>query len=482
MTTNHLSRPAAGESAGPTRENQATGVACAVLMPHAPILVPDVGGERGGAAQASCRAMRDAAACVMSFRPDTLVLISPHSPRRPRAFGLWAGERLHGSFAQFNASGAKVSLPNDTDLARAIVAEAKIRDLATWMIDDRTLDHGALVPLWFLAAAGWAGPTVVLSLNYPQEGGLDELGEAIAAAARASHRRAAIVASGDMSHRLTREAPCGFHPRAFQFDETFMGLVRDGAYHEIENLDPELRELAAEDAVDSTVIAAAAVNWRTTGHKVLNYEGPFGVGYGVAILFAEESNPAGLPPSPALSSSRQGGILPGLARQSVTAALRGDSGQPPAASGDYLSARRGVFVTLHERNGKLRGCCGTFLPACDNVVAETWRSARAAAFHDPRFPPVEAGELPNLHFEVSVLHSLEKISSAAQLDPARYGVVVSTGDGRRGLLLPGLADIKTSGQQVGFARKKAGIGPDEPVMLQRFQSDHFEEQAGGDYA
>jgi AmmeMemoRadiSam system protein A len=445
-------------------------------MPHAPILVPEVGGERGGAAQASCQAMREAAACVMSFRPETLVLISPHSPRQPRAFGVWAGERLQGSFAQFKASRAQVSLPNDTQLAHAIVTEARNRNLATWMIHDRTLDHGALVPLWFLAEAGWAGPTIVLSLNYPEGGGLGELGEAIAAAARVSHRRMAIVASGDMSHRLTPGAPCGFHPQAHQFDESFIHLIRDGDYHEIRNIDPELRELAAEDAVDSTLVAAGAVDWKSTGHKVLNYEGPFGVGYGVAILFAEKSNPADLRPAPAHTANREGVILPGLARQSVTAALRGTSELPPAASGQYLSLQRGVFVTLHERSGMLRGCAGTILPACASVVAETWRSARLAALQDSRFPPVEADELPNLRFDVSVLHSMEKISSADELDPERYGVVVSTEDGRRGLLLPGIAEIKTGGQQLGLARKKGWIGPGEPVMLQRFQVDRFEEQ------
>ena len=445
-------------------------------MPHAPILVPEVGGERGGAAQASCQAMREAAACVMSFRPERLVLISPHSPRQPRAFGVWAGERLQGTFAQFNASRAQVSLPNDTQLARSIVTEAGARHLATWMIHDRALDHGALVPLWFLAGAGWAGPTVVLSLNYPEDGGLSELGETIAAAARALHLRIAIVASGDMSHRLTPDAPGGFHPQARQFDETFIHLIRNGDYHELRNIDPGLRELAAEDAVDSTLVAAAAVDWKSTGHKVLNYEGPFGVGYGVAILFAEKSNPAGLQPAPTQTADREGVILPGLARQSVTAALRRSSELPPAAAGQYLSEQRGVFVTLRERSGMLRGCAGTIHPACASVVAETWRSARVAAFQDSRFPPVEADELSNLRFDVSVLHSMEKISSADELDPARYGVVVSTEDGRRGLLLPAIEEIKTAGQQLGFARKKGWIGPDEPVMLQRFQVDYFEEQ------
>ncbi|MGD1083111.1 MAG: class III extradiol dioxygenase subunit B-like domain-containing protein, partial [Verrucomicrobiota bacterium] len=289
-TTNMSSGPLADKPAGLSRENPAAGVVCAVLMPHAPILVPEVGGQRGGAARASQQAMREAAADVTGLRAETVVTISPHSPRRARAFGVWAGESLQGSFAQFNAPGARVSLPNDTEFARAIVAEAKKRDLATWMIHERDLDHGALVPLWFLAEAGWAGPTVVLSLNYPEDGGLAELGQAIAAAAQASHRRVAIVASGDMSHRLTAGAPCGFHPQGRQFDEAFIGLLRGGDYEQVGKMNPELREVAAEDAVDSTLVAAAAADWKSTGHKVLNYEGPFGVGYGVAILFGETQN------------------------------------------------------------------------------------------------------------------------------------------------------------------------------------------------
>jgi AmmeMemoRadiSam system protein A len=362
-------------------------------------------------------------------------------------------------------------------LARAIVTEAGNRHLSTWNIDDASLDHGALVPLWFLAQAGWAGPTVILSLNYPDDGGLAELGEAIAAAARASRRRIALIASGDMSHRLTPDAPCGFHPEAHQFDEAFIALIRDGDYHGIANMAPALRELAAEDAADSTLAAAAAVDWRSAGHKVLNYQAPFGVGYGVAILFAEPSTPADPPPAQAQAPGREGLVLPALARQSVAAALRGSSEPPPAAAGPYLGAQRGVFVTFRERSGKLRGCAGTILPSCPNLVAETWRSARLAALQDTRFSPVEAGELPSLHIDVSVLHSMEEISSAAELDPARYGVVVSTADGRRALLLPGIAEIKTSEQQLHFARKKGWIGPREPVTLHRFQVDFFEEEA-----
>jgi AmmeMemoRadiSam system protein A len=421
--------------------------------------------------------MRQAATCLTASKPDALVLISPHSPRKRRAFGLWSGQSLRGSLARFDADGAEVVLPGDSQLTGAFINQANRRDLATWWIDEPMLDHGAVVPLWFLAEAGWKGPAAILSLNYPGDGGLAELGAAIADAARASRRRVAIVASGDMSHRLASQSPCGFDPKAHEFDDTFIRLLREGDYHGIENMSPALRELAAEDAADSAVVAAAAVDWRAEGRRVLSYESPFGVGYGVAVLFAANAIPAAPESAREYADKSEGAILPCLARQSISCELQCDTRMPPPASGAYLSARRGVFVTLRERNGNLRGCCGTIFPVCDNVVAETWRSARAAAFQDSRFEAVQAGELPNLRIDVSVLHSMETICSPDELNPARYGVVVSTEDGRRGLLLPAIEEVKTVGQQLGIARRKAGIGAREPVKMQRFQVDHFEEAA-----
>jgi AmmeMemoRadiSam system protein A/AmmeMemoRadiSam system protein B len=419
--------------------------------------------------------MRAAAQCVMSQHPETVVLISPHSPRQPRAFGFWTADPLQGSFAQFGTPQAAVSLPLDQPLIRAITAEAHARDLETWPIHDYPLDHGALVPLWFLAEAGWTGPTVVVGLNYPGDGGLIAFGEAIAAAAQKISRRIAVVASGDMSHRLTADAPCGFHPQAHQFDEAFIRLVRNGDYREIEKITPELRELAAEDAVDSTLIAASAVNWQTSGHQVLNYEGPFGVGYGVAILFAEKSGSSKTETAKTVGEIKDGAVLPSMARRSVETALSGSYEMAPAPVGEYLGAAHGVFVTIREHGGHLRGCVGTIGPVCPNLVAETWRNARLAALQDNRFPPVPAREMDGLRFEVSVLHEPEKIFSEAELDPRHYGVIVSASDGRRGLLLPGIKEIKTVNEQLAIARQKGCIDVDEPVTMQRFQVDHFEE-------
>lgn len=446
------------------------GVVCAILMAHAPILVPAVGNGRGQAASASTQAMREAAKTVVNRHPESIVLISPHSPRKPGAFGLWSDDPVTGSFAPFGAPKTQVTLPHDRRLTNSIAAEARGRNVMTWSIRHTELDHGALVPLWFLAEAGWTGPVVLASLNYSGEGGLTSFGEAIAAAAKTTGRRIGIIASGDMSHRLTPSAPCGFHPQAHEFDEAFIRLLKAGNYRGLQDMDPDLRELAAEDAVDSTIVAAAATAWSPSGHNVLNYEGPFGVGYGVAVLFAATT---GIEPLKLFSDTEE--ILPHIARYSVETALRRMNESAPKAEGEHLNHAAGVFVTIRSRAGELRGCIGTITPATTNVIMETWRNARLAALHDGRFEPVTLGELPQLRFEVSVLHPPEEIFSEQSLNPQRYGVIVSTEDGRRGLLLPAIEGITTVEQQVLHARRKGRIDPEEPVRLERFEVDHFEE-------
>ncbi len=451
------------------------------LMPHAPILVQGVGRERLAEAKATAEAMATVAEHAVASRPDTIVLISPHSPRQPGAFGIWQTPRLRGSLASFGSPEDRVDLPLDQIFADRLIREAERRRLKTWGITRNPLDHGALVPLCYLVAARWSGPTVILSLNYPGEGQLDELGQTIVATAQALHRRIAIIASGDMSHRLTPSAPGGYHPDAHRFDEAFIARLRDGAFNRLQRIDATLQEEAGEDVLESTVVAVAAANYRTDGHKVLSYEGPFGVGYGVAILFepaAGATADAGGREEAAPSVSRYED-LPAVARRAVQEALAHGADTPPFQAAGILAERRAVFVTLRTVKGELRGCRGRLAPKENDLVRETWQSAVAAAFHDFRFPPMTAAELPEVTFSVTVLGELEPVVSHESLDPAVYGVVVASVDGRKGVLLPAIAGIDSVKQQLAIARQKAGIDPEEWVKLQRFRAKSYKESPAG---
>lgn len=114
--------------------------------------------------------------------------------------------------------------------------------------------------------------------------------ENIAEAAAFTGRRVVLIASGDMSHRLTLGAPFGFSARGLDFDGWMLDTLRRGDYRSLLKLDPGLMKgEAADDALDSVLVALGAVGFSINrGAEVLNYERPFGVGYGVAILYSEE--------------------------------------------------------------------------------------------------------------------------------------------------------------------------------------------------
>ncbi len=137
----------------------------------------------------------------------------------------------------------------------------------------------------------------------------------------------------------------------------------------------------------------------------------------------------------------------------------------PPEMPEELGGRAGVFVSL-KKDGALRGCIGTFIPATESIAEETIRNAISAAVNDPRFPPVRPEELPELTCSVDVLSEPEP-ASEDDLDPRKYGVIVEAGH-RRGLLLPALEGVDTVSEQIGIAKQKACILPEEPFKLFRF--------------
>jgi len=136
-----------------------------------------------------------------------------------------------------------------------------------------------------------------------------------------------------------------------------------------------------------------------------------------------------------------------------------------------MKQKAGVFVSIHKL-GQLRGCIGTFEPTQDNVAEETMVNAISSATQDPRFPPIAPDELDDLDYSVDVLTEPEPIDSQDQLDPKKYGVIVESGV-RKGLLLPDLEGVDSVDYQIDICRQKAGIAPDEPIKLYRFEVKRY---------
>ena len=174
--------------------------------------------------------------------------------------------------------------------------------------------------------------------------------------------------------------------------------------------------------------------------------------------------------------------LRGLARASIEHGLRRD--QPVEVLLDdwpaTLQQRRSTFVTLH-RQERLRGCIGA-LEATRPLVRDVALNAFAAAFRDPRFPPLDAGELAEIEIHVSVLSPIEALEARSEADllrqlrPGVDGLIVEEGE-RRGTFLPAVwRSLPQADEFLAELKAKAGFPPDywsESVRAYRYTTEEF---------
>lgn len=143
----------------------------------------------------------------------------------------------------------------------------------------------------------------------------------------------------------------------------------------------------------------------------------------------------------------------------------------PAEIIPEMKEKAGVFVSL-KKHGELRGCIGTFMPVCENVATEIIRNAISAATQDSRFNRVQPKELDDITYSVDVLSAPEEVKDIKELNPEKYGVIVSKGY-RKGLLLPDIDGVDTVEEQLRIAKMKAGILEDEEAKIFRFEVKRY---------
>jgi len=289
---------------------------------------------------------------------------------------------------------------------------------------------------------------VPIILAYSSGAVYKEIGREIAKAIKDSNKEVVIIASSDMTHYEPQESA---QRKDVQAIEAILDLNEDELLTRIDELDismcgyaPAVSLISAAKELGAT--SAELVKYQTSGDTTGDYSAV--VGY-AGIIIKEMSS------------------LVRLAKKTVeTYVAEGKTPQPEELTPE-MRGRTGVFVSIHKF-GELRGCIGTIEPTEKNVAEEIINNAINSATRDPRFPPIAPNELKDISYSVDVLTTPEPIDSQDQLDPKKYGVIVEAGM-RRGLLLPDLEGVDTVDYQIEICRQKAGIAPDEPIKLYRFE-------------
>ena len=452
-------------------------IIAAYMVPHPPMIIPQIGRGNEKQIQETIDAYRNVAREIASLKPETIIISSPHSVMYSDYFHISPGKNANGDFSNFHAREVRFHENYDEELVSRICSLSDAEDFPAGTLGerDRALDHGTMIPLYFIRQFYSDFQLVRLGLSGLSLVDHYAFGRIIQKAVEDLDRRAVFVASGDLSHKLQSYGPYGYAKEGPQYDARVMDVCSRAAFGELLDFDESFCEKAAECGHRSFVIMAGALDGRAVEAMQLSHQDVTGVGYGICSF-----HPTGIDESRHFleqnSSEPNNNASPAssdpcvqLARASLESYIlsRKIIDVPQDLPEDLTARRAGAFVSIHE-HGQLRGCIGTISPARSNLAEEIIFNAISASTRDPRFPPIRKEELPFLEINVDVLGEPEDIESEDDLDVKRYGVIVTNGL-RRGLLLPDLDGVDTVQQQIAIAKQKAGIASYEKVSLQRFE-------------
>lgn len=398
-------------------------------------------------------------------------------------------EKIKGNLIKFRDFETNIELEIDKEFNDELLNLCKSENISATGIDsnllrrfnkDYELDHGTMVPMYFINKYYTDYKLVHITYSILNDIELYKFGMAIQKTAKNLNKNTVIIASGDLSHRLTEEGPYEYSPQGAKFDKKLIENLENGNVVNIFNMDKCMIEEAGECGLRSLYILLGAMEGNSIQGELLSYEGPFGVGYGVMKFKQESENISNLDKLLKIKEESFNKKISNsnpyvkLARESLNYYFKNK--RLMIASNDLpremLEERHGVFVSL-KKFGQLRGCIGIIFPTTDCVANEIIRNAIQAAIADLRFLEVTEDELVDIDISVDVLTNPIK-AIKEELNPKIYGVIVSKGQ-NRGLLLPDLEGVDTVEEQLNIACQKGGINPNSDYSIEKFEVIRYKE-------
>jgi AmmeMemoRadiSam system protein B len=250
----------------------------AALVPHSPVLLPQIGKDHSSRLKETTNAFIKLSAALQSSQAETVLIISPHGNVRPGSFTMNLNPTFHADFSDFGDLATNRTWQGDIALAHR-TRESLETTAPLLLTSEEKLDHGAAVPLSLLTEP--SDSPKVLPLTYsglPYEAHFT-FGQILRRELQKNQTKIALVASGDLSHRLNHDAPAGYSPKGKKFDKKVIALLNEQKYPQLLDLDDELIIEAAECGLKSIIILAGILDSIKHQPQQLAYEAPFGVGY-----------------------------------------------------------------------------------------------------------------------------------------------------------------------------------------------------------
>ena len=389
------------------------------LMPHPPIIIPDIGKGEEKKIESTSLACNEIGREIADFKPDTIIIITPHGTMFSDAIALSDEDSISGDLGQFRCTNIKMDIPIDKEFNIKLGTACHLEGIPSVLVDSSILrkykcnyelDHGAIVPLYFVNK--YYNDYKLVHITYSMIGNINlyKFGMEIKKVAEELNRKAVVIASGDLSHKLKEEGPYSYSPYGEKFDKELLKNLEKGNVFEVFNMNKIMIEEAGQCGLNSVYILLGAMEGKEIKGEILSYQGTFGVGYGVMKFKRQDENKSNLD---SLIKYKDEKFKKKLSNNNPYVKLARENLNHYFSHGkeiteifklsqELLNERHGVFVSLKKFN-HLRGCIGTIAPTTNSVGEEIIRNSIEAAIHDPRFPAVSEDEMEDIDISVDVL-------------------------------------------------------------------------------
>jgi len=251
----------------------------ACFAPHSPILIPEVGKENLDKLKETIESYKELERDLYASKPDIIIVISPHANTQGgQFFTINQQPKLELNFKEFGDLLTKMEFDNEIGFGYKI--KESCEDFFPIVLTaDKNLDYGSGVPLLYLTEH--LANTKIVSIGYadlPYEEHI-KFGELIRKQINLVDKRVAIITSGDLSHKLHKDSPAGYSPRAQEFDQTIIKLINSNKIDDIINMDRQLIKEAGECGFRSLLILLGIIKEMNYQPQQLSYQAPFGIGY-----------------------------------------------------------------------------------------------------------------------------------------------------------------------------------------------------------
>ena len=248
------------------------------ITPHPPVLIKSIGKESLLLLKKTIESYKEIEENLYASKAETIIIISPHGHMHTNAFTMNINPEFEINFEEFGDFSTKINLNGDTGLIYKIREKLETK-VPLQLISEKNIDYGCGVPLYLLTKN--LKDIKVISIYYS---GLDleahfKFGKLLKKELLIDKNRFGIIASGDLSHRLSKEAPVGYSSQGAKFDKKIISYLKNKKINKILNMNKKIIDQAGECGLKSIVILLGILDGMDYKPEILSYESPFGVGY-----------------------------------------------------------------------------------------------------------------------------------------------------------------------------------------------------------